>query len=112
MNQTEKKVKLGVDEENQLMRDFGITFEGRITPEKWGDYATQFQEIRNIGELTPHAFLDMYPPDDEYVIEKRVKAAELTRNAWRCIEFVDSEFGWREKVEFKAFEPFSSEIIW
>lgn len=108
----EEGSKLSTVEYLRLMADFGIHFEGRILPEQWGDYTETFQEIRRIGKIGPSEFIANFPPDDEYIIELQVKASKLTKEAWKCLESMDSELGWRKEVEFFAFDYFDSEVVW
>ena len=112
MNQPEENSKPTTQEYLELMKDLGIAFEGRILPEKWGEYTAMFEEIRRIGGLRPKEFIEMFHPDDEYLVDKRVKASRLMKEAWHCLENMDSEYGWRKEVEFRAFECFDSEVIW
>lgn len=96
----------------QLMKDHEIQFEGRIVEEQWDKYSDLFQEIRDIGEIRPGPFFAKYASDDEYIVDKHAKMLEMMNSAWRCLEAMDSEMGWREQVENKAFECFDSEVIW
>lgn len=112
MNQPDESSKLTTEDYLELMKEYGIEFEGRILPEKWGAYTAIFEEIRHIGDLRPKEFTEMFHPDDKYSIDKRVMAAELVKEAWNCLETMDSEYGWRKEVEFRAFKCFDTEVIW
>lgn len=109
MNQPEENSKLTTNDYLELMKAHGIEFEGRIVPGKWRGYTTMFEEIRHIGKLRPE---EMFHSDDEYLVEKRIKASDLVKEAWNCLETMDSEYGWRKEVEFRAFNRFDSEVIW
>jgi hypothetical protein len=113
MNQPgEKPRQLSRGDYLDLMRKYGIEFEGRIIPEKWGKYATLFHKIRSIGNLTRKEFVEMHRPDDPYFLDKTVTASKLVEGAWSCLKSMDSEYGWRQKVESKALERFDSEVVW
>lgn len=111
-HQTNMNQTVTTEEYIDLMKQYGIEFEGRILPEKWGDYTLMFKEIRRIGELRPEEFSEMFHRDDEYFVDKMVKASKLVKGAWKCLQNMDSEYGWRKEVEFLAFECFDSEVIW
>lgn len=96
----------------QAMRDHEIHFEGRIIEGQWGEYSDLFQEVRSIGEIRPAPFFAKYASDDEYIVNKHTMMLEVMNNASRCLENLDSEMGWREKVENKVFECFDSEVVW
>ena len=108
----EESSKADTNDYLDLMKEYGIEFEGRIVPEKWGEYTAMFEEIRHIGELRPKEFSEMFNPDDKYFVEKRIMASELMKEAWNCLESMDTEYGWRKEVEFRAFKCFESEVIW
>lgn len=112
MDQAEDNSKVPIHDYLNFMKEYGIEFEGRILPEKWGEYTTMFEDIRHIGKLRPEEFIGMFHADDKYIYDKRVKAAKLVDEAWNCLKSMDSEYGWRKEVEFRAFSPFDSEIIW
>jgi hypothetical protein len=111
-HQMEENSKIDKNDYIDLMKDYGIEFEGRILPEKWGEYTAIFQEIRRIGGLQPKEFSEMFQPNDTYLVEKSIKASELVREAWNCLEASDTEYGWRKEVEFRAFSCFESALIW
>ncbi|EXJ73840.1 uncharacterized protein A1O5_03602 [Cladophialophora psammophila CBS 110553] len=111
MDQPEENSKLTTEEFIELMKDHGISFEGRIQPEKWGEYTAIFEEIRRIGKMGSKEFTDMFHPQDKYAVDKAYKAVELSEKAWNCLESRDSEQGWRKEVEYRAFECFDSEVI-
>jgi hypothetical protein len=108
----EENSKINTDDYVDLMKEYGIKFEGRIMPEKWGEYSAMFEEIRRIGDLRPKEFNEMFLPDDKYFIDKTISASELVNGAWHCLEAMDSEYGWRKEVEFRAFKCFDSAVIW
>jgi hypothetical protein len=85
MNQPEDNSKVTIENYQDLMKEYGIEFEGRILPEKWGEYTTMFEDIRHIGKLRPEEFIGMFHADDEYIVDKRVKAADLVKEAWNCL---------------------------
>ncbi|OBT95141.1 hypothetical protein VE01_07405 [Pseudogymnoascus verrucosus] len=111
MNPPEDSSKVTTEDYIGFMKEYGIEFEGRILPEKWGEYTAMFEDIRRIGELGPKEFIEMFHPDDKYLDEKRIKASELVNEAWNCLKNMDSEYGWRKEVEFTAFERFDSEVV-
>lgn len=112
MNPPEDSSKVTTEDYIGFMKEYGIEFEGRILPEKWGEYTAMFEDIRRIGELRPKEFIKSFHPDDKYLDEKRIKASELVNEAWNCLKNMDSEYGWRKEVEFRAFERFDSEVVW
>lgn len=107
----EKPKQLSKEDYVPLMRKYGIEFEGRIIPEKWGKYAKLFHKIRSIGSLTPKKFAKMHHSDDPYFLDKTITASKLVEGAWNCLRSMDSEYGWRQKVESKALDRFDSEVI-
>ncbi|KIW89574.1 uncharacterized protein Z519_09730 [Cladophialophora bantiana CBS 173.52] len=70
MNQPEENPKLSTEEYIELMKDHGISFEGRIQPEKWGEYTAIFEEIRRIGKMGFKEFTDMFHPEDKFAVDK------------------------------------------
>lgn len=100
----------------RLSRKYNIRFEGRIIPEKWGEYAPLFNKIRSIGSITTAEFVQMHDEapakDDPYFEEKKIMVSKLVEGAWSCLKNMDSEIGWREMVEYKALERFSSAVVW
>lgn len=95
-----------------LMKEYGIEFEGRILPQKWGEHTGLFEEIRRIGGLKPDEFGAMFKPDDKYFIDKSILTSELISEAWLCFQSMNTEQGWRKEVEGRAFKCFDSEVIW
>jgi hypothetical protein len=115
MNQRGEKPKrpaFSTDDHLDLIREYGIEFEGRILPETWGLNTAMFEEIRRIGGLRLQEFRAMFQEGDEYLDDKTVQASELMQEAWYCLENMSSEYAWRKDVEFKAFKCFDSELIW
>ena len=113
MDQPSENSKLSKKVYLRLMKKYGIEFEGRIAPEKWGnEYTALFHEIRRIGDLRPKEFIEMFHPDDPYLLNTRVKASKLVEGAWNCLRSMDSEQGWRKSVEFPALESFDSAVVW
>lgn len=112
MNQPEENSRSTTEDYLELMNEYGIEFEGRILPSKWGEYSEMFEEIRRIGDLRPKEFIEMFPSDDKYLLDKRIMASKLVEESWNCLKAMESEYGWRKDVEFRAFECFDSEVVW
>lgn len=105
--------QLSIPEYLDLMRKYHIEFEGRITPNKWGKYATIFNDVRSIGSITWKEFENLHRHrEDLYFQHKVVAKSELVEGAWKSLNRFDSEMGWRSSVESKALERFDSEITW
>jgi len=95
------------------MEDVAYSVEGRTLPELWQEkYSTAFNSIREIGRIAQEEFIKQFNQDDPYVVAKRIQANRLVKEAWNCIKTLDSEYGWRKEVEFRAFETFDLEAVW
>lgn len=112
MSTAGRRKNLSTPEYIRAMQDHGISFEGRVAPELWGEYCGIFQEVRRIGVIKPDDFYARYSENDPVILDLQEQASKLIREAWYCLSVRDNEPGWRMKVELPAFERVEHEIIW
>ncbi|EXJ88659.1 hypothetical protein A1O1_05590 [Capronia coronata CBS 617.96] len=116
MDQPEESSRFTTENYIDLMTSHGISFEGRIRPDKWGDYAAVFDEIRRIGQLRPEEFADKFLLEDEYAVDKAYNAARMSEEAWGCLENGDSDRicrkrPWKPMFEAKPANPVEAERL-
>lgn len=112
MSSKEPGCEISTDQYIQLMRDHDIHFEGRILPDEWREYSATFKDIRHIGNIRSPDSVTTYEANDNFLIDLEERASNLIKGAWSSYSSRDTEMGWRERVEYPAFQSFETEIIW
>jgi hypothetical protein len=97
----------------QLIKDYGIVFEGPRPPQQWpSHYAGVFSEIHNIGRVR----FDEYSPGENRglltVAQVKDRVVTLNEIAYHLRQNKDNEQTWRLETEPLIMSRFDDEVAW